>query len=386
MQALSRKGAAGDYVVIFLSGHGGRTQNNQAWYFLPYDYHSQRHAATALTDRQILDAADVLVKQNKKVFVIIDACFSGQLNLSAQPYLRNYRNPQGGGLVLMLSSSADQTSQALGKYSAFAKAFADSMVVADLDRDGTITLDEIRRDSFQRTHDLIRKAGMNAKQDSEIHWSASINGNMPLARVDGNGNNNANNNPQPQPARDVLTLTGNESLQGFGALSFDLHKGGRAVMHDTTGDSEGTWNANGNQVTLRFANGRVVYTGTLQGNTLSGAARNERTSWTFSVSDANAQPQPQPQPQQNSQTWVGNETLQGFGRLTFEMHRGGRVVMTDAQAVSEGEWQLNGNVVTLRFDNGRVVYTGNVNGNTIRGAAQNDRTSWDFSVQLAQVR
>ena len=376
MRGLSQKGAAGDYVVIFLSGHGGRTPDNRAWYFLPHDYQAQRHAATALTDKQILDAADVLVRQGKKVFVIIDACFAGQLGISAQGYVQNYRNPQGGGLVLMLSSSASQTSTALGKYSAFAKAFADSMVAGDLNRDGAITIDEIRRDAFQRTHNLIKQHGMSAKQDSEVSWSPSLNGNLVVARISGG------NVPQPQPQPTLArTWTGSESLQGFGRLSFELHNGGRAVMHDAAGTTQGVWQQSGNQITLQFDNGRIVYTGMMQGNTILGTARNDRTSWNFSVTAGNIAPQPAPQPA--SQTWAGEENLQGFGQLAFVLHTGGRAVMHDVRGATEGSWQQTGNQVTLHFDNGRIVYAGVLEGNTIAGNAQNDRTTWSFRVTRA---
>lgn len=298
MQELARVGTSGDFVVIFLSGHGGRTNNNQAWYFLPHDYNSQNHAGTALSDRQILDAADVLVMQGKKVFVIIDACFAGQLNVTARSYYPKYSNPQAGGLVLMLSSSADQTSMALGQYSAFAKAFADAMNAGDLNQDGKITIGEIRRYSFERTYSLIKQHGQSGKQDSEVAWSPSVSEHMPLAltqRVASNGTTKPQPPtttvkpiPQPPVTQAARVWAGSEALAGFGRLSFHFHPGGRAVMHDAAGAAEGTWQQNGNIVTMTFANGRVVYTGTLRGQSINGEARNDRTSWAFSVADATA--------------------------------------------------------------------------------------------------
>src|ERR1035438_7573110 len=126
-QDMGRRAKPGDFVVLFLSGHGGRVNNNQTWHFLPVDYDPQNRADTTLSDRNILDASDLLARQGKKVIVIIDACFAGQLAITAREYLARHRTPNGGGIVLMLSSSADQTSAALGQFSAFAKAFADSM-------------------------------------------------------------------------------------------------------------------------------------------------------------------------------------------------------------------------------------------------------------------
>jgi len=292
MQNLTRLGASGDVVVLFLSGHGGRANNNQSWYFTPHDFDSQNFGATALTDRQILDAADVLVTQGKTVLVVVDACYSGQLRTSAQSYLAKYSNPQGGGLALLLSSTAEQTSMALGKYSAFAKAFADSMSVGDFDRDGKITIAEIRRYASDNANELIKQHGQSGKQDSVAAWAPAILVHMPLALTKQVASNTPTKpaivaKPTPLPPATQATVpvwAGSESLEGFGRLSFQFHEGGRAVMHDAAGATEGSWSRNGNTITLRFANGRIVYTGELRGQSIIGEARNDRTSWTFSVS------------------------------------------------------------------------------------------------------
>jgi hypothetical protein len=173
----TQQGKAGDYFVLFLSGHGGK-QGDTGWFFVASDQNSR---ANALTDRQILDGADALVRQGKKVIVIIDACFSGRLSAIGRDQLNRYRDPQGGGLVLMLSSSASQESQALGQYSAFAKAFADSMAgQADLNHDGRITVQEISRYSHNRTHELLKQSRNPNRQDSAVVWSPSVSGNMPV--------------------------------------------------------------------------------------------------------------------------------------------------------------------------------------------------------------
>jgi hypothetical protein len=78
--------------------------------------------------------------------------------------------------------------------------------------------------------------------------------------------------------------SGGETLQTYGALQFHLGAGGQATMNDKDGSIPGSWSQSGNSVVLRFYEGHVVYTGTLNGRTLSGTARNGRTSWTFSVS------------------------------------------------------------------------------------------------------
>lgn len=99
-----------------------------------------------------------------------------------------------------------------------------------------------------------------------------------------------NGNPQPVPNPGVVKLagtswTGTESLQNFGKLTFQFAAGGKATMIDTAGVSNGTWTQNGNQVNIQFFNGKVTYSGVLNGNAISGNASNTAgAKWTFKVS------------------------------------------------------------------------------------------------------
>ena len=309
-QEISRQARAGDFVVLFLSGHGERTNNNQSWRFLPYDFNRQNEARTTLTDRFLLETSDVLVRQGKKVVIIVDACFAGQLRITAQAQLGRYRNPQGGGLILMLSSSANQTSAALGQYSAFAKALADSINGGgDLNRDGKVTLAEIRKHTYDHTYQLLRQSDKQGRQDSEVAWSPSISPQLTLASQQRFAGGRPTS-PQPTKQRQTVptlatkppvpvgTLVdagggqamrwvGSEDLQGYGSLSFEMHAGGRAVMFDVKGTMEGTWHKAGQATTLRFDDGRVTYSGAVRSSTLSGTASNGRTTWSFNV-DAQA--------------------------------------------------------------------------------------------------
>jgi hypothetical protein len=280
VQALEKVGKAGDYVVLFFSGHGGIFKDTRTWYFVPCDYHPH-NSAVAITDRQLLNTADRFVRQGKKVLIIVDACFSGQLRVAAQPYLVKYGDPQGGGLVVMVSSGPDQTSAALGSYSAFAKAFADSMDgMADLNRDGKVSLDEVRHFAGKRTYELLRQTGKSAKQDCIIAWSPSIPNELTLA-IARNGDTIAGTMPAVSFA--FVIFGGSEKLPGYGPLAFTLHANGSVVMADAKGSAVGTWQETGKQVTLRFDNGRVVYTGTVEGTRLSGEARNGSTTWSWST-------------------------------------------------------------------------------------------------------
>lgn len=287
-RAFGKQGAAGDYMVLFLSGHGGRTQGNKGptWFFLPVDFHPQQFVNTALTDKQILDMGDELVRQKKNVVIIVDACYCGQLAVTAQPYLSRYNKAKDGSMILMLSSAADQTSTALGNYSAYAKAFADTMAGGgDLNKDMKITLGEIQIYSKKRTADLLVAARNSNKQDSIVTWSPSLSKETPLAYT-GKGPTQL---VTSLPAEKPLRWAGSETLPGYGKLSFALYSNGRAIMVDAKSTTEGIWRKQDNQYTLSFANGAIVYRGTLQGAVLSGtatspAARQEGIrSWTWTV-------------------------------------------------------------------------------------------------------
>jgi uncharacterized caspase-like protein len=287
---LTNQGAAGDTMVLFLSGHGARTSGNKGntWFFLPVDFHPKAFANTALTDVQILDISDQLVRQKKNVVVIVDACYSGQLAVTAQPYLKRYQATNQGGLALLLSSSPNQESAALGNYSAFAKAFADSMAGGgDLNGDSKITLGELQIDSKKRTYDLLAASRNPRRQDANATWSPSLSKDTPLAAAGQSSIQVALAQPLPNEA--PRRFTGTETLPGFGKLSFAIYSNGRAIMTDAKSTQEGIWRQQGDRFTLSFANGAVVYTGALNGATLSGTATSPSTrqagvqSWTWNV-------------------------------------------------------------------------------------------------------
>jgi hypothetical protein len=272
-------GKAGDFVVIFLSGHG--SNNNRAWFFVTQDYNGQ--SQQKLTDVTLLQTAGALAGQGKKVLLIVDACFAGQLRVNAREQL-NRSYPQGGGVILMVSSMPSQTSAAMGRFSAFAQAVFEGLTGhADFDGDGFVTLREVRRYAYQRVHDMVP----SGKQDGEIEASLTISDNLRLANATkpANGplaigpaqpNNNTPNNSAPVLRLAGTTWSGRENLQGFGDLSFRFDSNNQVTMLDTAGSTPGTWSVNGDQVTLRFNNGQTVYTGRVQGNVLSGTARGGR--------------------------------------------------------------------------------------------------------------
>ena len=277
MQDYAQLGKAGDFFVFFLSGHGGLYNNTQTWFFCPYDESPDNNDAD-LPEAQLISCADALVKQGKKVVIIVDACNSGRLITAAQPYFDRYKDAVDGGLIVAVSSTAQQESNALGPYSAFAKAFVDGMAgAADANKDGKVTLLELRSYTPNRTYELLRQVKNKAKQDCNIAWSANISGDMPLALL----------KPMPTPAEAVSKATvwsGNETLAGHGKVTFNTYPGGHAVMIDLKGTaSDGIWLQRGKEYILRFPAMKAAYTGTLNETTIVGTAAAGKSSWSFSV-------------------------------------------------------------------------------------------------------
>ena len=292
LERIKKSGKAGDFMVVFLSGHGGN--GKPAWYFVPQDHAGKD--ATKLTDGALLNAAESMAGQGKKVFIIIDACFAGQLRVNAREQLnKNY--PKGGGVIVMVSSMPSQTSAAMGRFSAFAQAVFEGLSGhADFDGDGFITLREVRRFAYHRVHDMQAKG----EQDGEIDYSLSISENMKVAAASkpkGSTLAKGPNAGKPNPGSVVpvgpggqfgrlanTVWQGKEDLQGFGNLEFRFQSNASVLMIDADGTTPGTWTQNGNQITLQFNNGRTTYTGTIQGNQMTGTARNSSGQpWAWTV-------------------------------------------------------------------------------------------------------
>jgi hypothetical protein len=77
---------------------------------------------------------------------------------------------------------------------------------------------------------------------------------------------------------------GTETLRGYGKLRFEFRPGFRATMIDAKDRVDGTYNLDGEKVSIRFG-GVLVYSGTISGNTMSGNARDGKNRpWTWTVS------------------------------------------------------------------------------------------------------
>lgn len=88
--------------------------------------------------------------------------------------------------------------------------------------------------------------------------------------------------------------TGRETLVGFGPLTFEFEEDFNVTMIDARDIVGGTYKRNGAQVTLSFDNGLVVYSGRINGKTMSGTARNPRGTWSWSVKQEDDLGPPEP--------------------------------------------------------------------------------------------
>ena len=55
--------------------------------------------------------------------------------------------------------------------------------------------------------------------------------------------------------------------------------------------------------------------------------------------------------------------------------------MIDADGETKGVWRQNGNVVSLAFYSGEVIYTGTISGSEMVGSARNNRTTWQWRLR-----
>ncbi len=261
LDLLARRASANTYSVLYLSGHG--TRDAKGHFLYPsYDYNPQRAAATSIS-------GDVLQYRLRrmpgKVILIIDACHSGSAGLKT-----DWVPPANSNQTIIISSSLSrETSLEMShlKNGAFTQAFVEAMNGAgDQNKNRIVSLQEVHNYVYTRVVQLT-----GGKQHVKTFVPTVAHGAITMATL------------STTPAAGAVVWTGRETLAGFGALSFSLYTGGRVVMNDAKGQFTGTWTTNGSTVTLRFANGKIVYTGHMTGTTFAGMAQNVSQRWTFSL-------------------------------------------------------------------------------------------------------
>lgn len=266
MKSLARAGKAGDSVVLFLSGHGNR--RNKTWAFLAQDFKGDRAGETSISDQAILRFADGLASEGKRVFIIIDACFAGQLRLNAREILARHRNPNGGGIILMVSSMPSQVSIACGPYSAFAFAVKEGMEgKADYNTNGEITLQELRRYVYHRVYELH-----NSDQDGEIDYSLSLSDATVVAKKTNNHVAQQQQPIAPQQANVIKgQLTNGDAFdrlrQGSHAKVYTINVNvGKIVIDLTSGQGPGFFDT---YLRVEDLNGNVLAENDDHGGTLN---------------------------------------------------------------------------------------------------------------------
>lgn len=127
------------------------------------------------------------------------------------------------------------------------------------------------------------------------------------------------------------TWKGKEDLGGYGDVSFAFRADKTVTMTDKDGESEGKWQLVGNQLTMFFYDGNVVYTGKVAGKVIDGRASNGRSQWKWNVGTPDAdQDSGKEQPAQagnslklSGTTWEINGM--SFGLRIMEFGNGNRV-------------------------------------------------------------
>lgn len=404
LNSLAGSGKEGDFVVIFLSGHGG----NQAgkWHFVPHDHTGDAH--TQLTDTTLLGMADALAGEGKKVLIIVDACYAGQLRLNAREQL-NKKHPDGGGVVLMVSSMPKQVSNTIGgQYSAFAQAVFEGLSGhADLDGDGFITLREVRRYAYHRVHDIHKKGD----QDGEIDYSLSVSENLRLtagskntapavAAVPGSGSSAPAAPAAPGGNAKILqgelTAQVATTAEGRHYQAFDVPlKAGTPYTIDLMSSSFDTYlilaDAQGKVLAEdddggEGLNSRIRFTAPASGKysvIVTTFNKGDMGPFTVSVAEGNGPAADGPAPRAPAapaapgqaaglagSSFAGEENLKGYGKLRFEFHANGQATMHDTRGQTPGTWVQKGQAVTLRFGN-TCSYQGTLQNGSLSGSATN---------------
>jgi hypothetical protein len=252
LRGLKDKVKTGDYVIVYLSGHGGVGKDNR-FEFCAYDGNlGWSEIQAALRDVR------------GTVIVILDACHSGGVN-------------SGDNLIVLSASLRDQCS--LGGadkdhnslYTQFLLEALNGQ--ADMNRDGFISLAEV--DAY-----VSGKLASAKVSPCTLVRPANIPSMLPLAKL---GAAQAGNPPAPAPQNLAgTTWNGSEAFNGGGKLSFRFQAGGKAVMIDAQGTAHGTYKANGNEVVIQLP-GVALYRGTINGATLTGQGRADNGTWQFTV-------------------------------------------------------------------------------------------------------
>ncbi|MCI0458099.1 MAG: caspase family protein [Gemmataceae bacterium] len=191
---LAQKARPDDYVMVFLSGHGGTDQLGNYTYFT-HDAHPLL-ASTHLPGKLVQEA---LGKMPGKRFLVLDTCHAAGAVGAGEKAL-----PQGSGFVTFASCLASEQSGEAAGNGFFTRAFLEGLRgQADTNRDGTVTLAELDAYVAERVQVLTR-----GQQQTTVQRPASIQSRLPLAVVGGQFAQGPAELPAPLPPPNTTPISG----------------------------------------------------------------------------------------------------------------------------------------------------------------------------------
>lgn len=137
-----------------------------------------------------------------------------------------------------------------------------------------------------------------------------------------------------------------------------------------------TWKQTNNSLLLNYNNGYVIYSASINNNTISGTARNkEGKSWTFKAERI-----------LKNTNLIGTHWLLkcigvNINDKEIEFCANGKLVETNSPDTLN-EWYITDNNVIINYNNNFVVYSGKIETNLISGTARNIKgTNWTFEAE-----
>lgn len=117
-----------DVTMIFVSGHG-RTDADGIFYFLPYDYNTQKKASSALSGADLMTQLSTI--KGKKI-LFMDACYSGNLTAGSLNLTRFLQESQDSNKKFVVFASSAKYEESLEnkdwKNGAFTKAIKEAIL------------------------------------------------------------------------------------------------------------------------------------------------------------------------------------------------------------------------------------------------------------------
>jgi hypothetical protein len=129
--------AADETLLVYYAGHGSRAEDGKA-FFVPWDAVSGSVPRTGVSMEAMVDAVTAASFRGRAVFAA-DCCYSGSLTREAQ------RRSSGRPVATLTSSMASVVSTGNWTFTECLLAGLDGAAVADTDRDGTVTLEDLGR-------------------------------------------------------------------------------------------------------------------------------------------------------------------------------------------------------------------------------------------------